>query len=51
MDSGLEAELKIGRDLCDCLPNIGYILKDDTVLSTVEVEEGIGGEHEEKDEL
>jgi hypothetical protein len=27
------------------------ILKNDTVLSAVKIEEGIGGEHEEKDEL
>ena len=51
MDSRLEPELEIGRDLCDCLPDMSDILEDDTVLSAVEIEEGVGGEHEEKDEL
>lgn len=48
IDAGLEAELEIGRDLCDCLPDMSDILKDDTVLGAVEIEEGVGGEHGER---
>ena len=45
VDAWLQSELEIGRDLCDRLPGISDIFKNDAVLSAVEVEEGIGGEH------
>lgn len=47
MDAGLEAELKIGRNLRQRLPDMSDILEDDTVLGAIEVEEAVRREHGE----
>ena len=41
----LETELEVRRDLGKRLPGMSHVLKNDTVLGAVEVEEIVGGEH------